>query len=99
MRLVTIDLDKLITTLAKTAEDGYTYQHLGTLKGFILGCEVDPWVPLDEDKPEPHEDVLVRGVEMFSGKEVVAVKVLDGDVFRPVSAPSVVWKEWRKIPK
>ena len=64
-----------------------------------LPTKEDRWFSIDEVKPEPHEDVLVRGVEMFSGKEITAVKQFDVDTFRPVSAPSVVWKEWHKIPK
>jgi hypothetical protein len=62
-------------------------------------AEAVMWIPITERLPEQHVDVLVCGTEAINNvKYLCVVKCLDGNVFRPLSAPSVTWTHWMPLP-
>ncbi len=50
------------------------------------------WIPVTERLPEQEKQVLVTGIEAIGNVQIYGVKQLDGDVWRPTSAPSCYWE-------
>ncbi len=56
-----------------------------------------PWHRV-EDKPEPHKDVLVTGMEAINNLRVYKVMANDNGTWRPTDyAPSIRWDYWMPI--
>jgi len=57
------------------------------------------WIPVTERLPEQEKKVLVTGIEAIGNVQIYGVKQLDGDVWRPTSAPSCYWEHWMPLPE
>jgi hypothetical protein len=76
-----------------------TIQVTSELCDALEKAEAVMWIPITERLPEQHVDVLVCGTEAINNvKYLCVVKCLDGNVFRPLSAPSVTWTHWMPLP-
>ena len=60
---------------------------------------VPKWIPVTERLPEQEKQVLVTGIEAIGNVQIYGVKQLDGDVWRPTSAPSCYWEHWMPLPE
>ena len=64
-----------------------------------IGMNSPRWISVKDRLPEEDTDVLLTGIEALNNERIYAVKVNDAGVWRPMSAPSVLWDYWMPLPE
>ena len=95
MRL--IDADALIKDIDGDLLDGIA--EVRAIEKIENAPTVGGWISVKDRMPEEHTDVLLTGIEALNNERIYAVKVNDAGVWRPISAPSILWDYWMPLPK